>query len=124
MRTSFLSQAKNKLADAINSETELSSEEWKAVAKDVLHDISNTLLFARNSTSKGFLSTTNMSEEQVRETDLYKRIANLSSGEGCTVTITIDMYRFIRWIIKRDDPTARFRTIKLGNDVLSISRIK
>jgi hypothetical protein len=122
MRTSFLSQAKDKLNDALKAE--LTAEQWKELAKDILCDINNTLLFARNSVSKGFLATTNMSEEQIRETDLFKRIAGLESGEGCTVTISADMYRFIRWVVKRDNPESRFRTIKLGNDVLSISRIK
>ena len=124
MRTSFLSKAKDTLAEALNSERELTAEEWKEIAKETLQHISNTLLFARNATSKGFLSTTNMTEEQIRETEQFKRIAALEAGEGCTLNIRRDLYRFIRWVIKRDNPIARFRTIKLSNDIISVSRIK
>lgn len=123
MRTSYLSQAKKTLAKALDSTTELTAEEWREVAEDVMQNISNTLLFARNATSKGFLSTTNMSEEQIRETDAFKRIAALKPGEGCTLTITPDVYRFVRWVVKRDNPAVRFRTIKLSPEILSVSRV-
>jgi hypothetical protein len=89
----------------------------------VFQDIKMTSLFARNTSSKGFLATTNMSEDQVRETEQFKRIAALASGEGCTLTVEPDLYKYIRWIVKRDIPVARFRTIKLGDNLISVSRI-
>lgn len=123
MRTGYLTHAKNVLGKALESDVELSASEWKAVAAAAMEDIRNTLLFARNATSKGFLSTTNMSEAQICETEQYKRIAGLHPGEGCTISIEPDLYRYIRWIVKRDNPVARLRTIKLDNNVISVSRI-
>lgn len=124
MRTKYVTHAKDTLAKALDNADKLTTDEWVAVAKDVLEDIRNTLLFARNNTSKGFLYSTTMSEEQVRETDEFKVLDSLSAGQGCTVNITPDLYRYIRWIIKRDNPLVRLRTIKLGDNILSVSRIK
>ena len=64
-----------------------------------------------------------MSEGQVRETAQFERIAALAAGEGCTLNVTPDLYKYIRWILKRENITARYRTIKLGDDLLSVSRI-
>lgn len=123
MRTSYITDAKNRLAEALENKDTMSHEAWVAMAEAVFQDIKMTSLFARNTTTKGFLYTTHMSEDQVRETPQFKRIAALGSGEGCTLTIAPDLYKYIRWIVKRDNPVARFRTIKLGDDLISVSRI-
>lgn len=124
MRTKYITHAKDVLSEALENANRLSTDDWVKAAETVLEDIRSTLLFARNNTSKGFLYATTMSEEQVRETDQFKVIDSLSAGQGCTVNITPDLYRYIRWIIKRDNPLARLRTIKLGNDIFSVTRIK
>lgn len=124
MRTSYLTKAKDLLVDALEKKDTLTTEEWTATAEEVLNNVRMTMLFARNSSSRGFLSTTNMSEAQVVETEQYKRLASLQSGEGCTLNITPDLYKYIRWIIKRDDPVVRLRTIKIGDNIISVSRIK
>lgn len=123
MRTSYITDAKNKLANAIDKKETITKEELLEVVKDVFEDIRMTALFARNTTPKGFLFSTNMSEEQVREMEQFQRIAGLSAGTGCTVTVEPDLYKYIRWIAKRDNPMARFRTIKLSDNVISVSRI-
>ena len=123
MRTSYLTDAKNKLSEALENKDKMTQEGWVAMTEAVFNDIKMTSLFARNTDSKGFLASTNMSEDQVRETDQFKRIAGLAAGEGCTLTIEPDLYRYIRWIAKRDTPIARFRTIKLGDNLISVSRI-
>lgn len=123
MRTTYLSDAKKKLANALENKDTLTREQWIEVVESVLNDIRMTALFARNTTPKGFLFTTNMSESQVRETPQFKRLAALEPTEGCTLTVAPDLYKYIRWILKRENITARYRTIKLGNDVLSVSRI-
>ena len=123
MRTTYLSDAKIKLANALDNKDTLTCENWIEVAESVLNDIRMTTLFARNTTPKGLFFTTNMSEGQVRETAQFKRIAALAAGEGCTLNVTPDLYKYIRWILKRENITARYRTIKLGDDLLSVSRI-
>ena len=123
MRTSYITDAKNKLASAIDNSETITKEELLDVVNSVLEDIRMTALFARNTTPKGFLATTNMSESQVRETEQFKRIESLSAGTGCTLSVEPDLYKYIRWIVKRDNPIARFRTIKLGDNLISVSRI-
>lgn len=123
MRTIYITDAKNKLAEAFEKKDTMSKEDWIAVAESVYEDIKMTSLFARNTDSKSFLASTNMSEDQVRETEQFKRIADLMAGEGCTLMIEPDLYKYIRWIVKRDNPVARLRTIKLGDNLISISRI-
>lgn len=124
MRTQYVTHAKDVLTKALENSEKLTAEEWVDIARDVLEDVRNTLLFARNNTSKGFVYSTTMSEEQVRETEQFKVLNSLSAGQGCTVNINPDLYRYIRWIIKRDNPLIRLRTIKLGDNILSVSRIK
>ena len=123
MRTSYITDAKNRLAEALENKDTMTQEAWVAMAEAVFQDIKMTSLFARNTGTKGFLATTNMSEDQVRETEQFKRIADLMAGEGCTLTVEPDLYKYIRWIVKRDNPVSRFRTIKLGNNLISVSRI-
>lgn len=124
MRTQYITHAKKVLDAALEKAETLTRDEWVKVAEDVLSDVRNTLLFARNTTSKGFYYATTMSEEQVRETEQYQVISTLNAGQGCTVNISPDLYRYIRWIIKRDNPLVRLRTIKLSDNVISVSRIK
>lgn len=123
MRTSYITDAKNRLSEALENKDKMTQDDWVAMTEAVFQDIKMTSLFARNTSSKGFLVTTNMNEDQVRETEQFKRIAALASGEGCTLTVEPDLYKYIRWIVKRDIPVARFRTIKLGDNLISVSRI-
>lgn len=123
MRTKPVTDARDKLCEIIDQRDTITIEEAMPIIESAFQDLRVAALYARNATSKGFLFTTNMSEDQVKEMPQYKRIANLGSGEGCTLEVTPDMYKYIRWIIKRDNPIVRLRTLKLGDNVISVSRV-
>jgi hypothetical protein len=123
MRTKPITNARDKLAYAIEKRETITLEELLKIVEDVYQDVRLAALFARNAASKGFLATTNMSEDQIKQTPQYQRIVNLGPGEGCTLEVTSDLYKYIRWIIKRDNPIVRLRTIKLGDNIMSVSRV-
>lgn len=123
MRTKPITIARDKLAYALEQRETISQDELLRIVEDAYQQIRLAALFARNSTSRGFLATTNMSEDQIKETPQYQRIVNLGPSEGCTLEVTPDLYKYIRWIIKRDNPLVRLRTIKLGDNIMTVSRI-
>lgn len=123
MRTSYVTNARDRLANMLEQKDNLTAEEWVSFAESLLKDLRLAALFARNASSKAFLTSTNMSEEQIKETPQYQRISKLQAGEGCTIEVAPDLYKYIRWIIKRDNPIVRLRTIKLGSDLISVTRI-
>jgi len=123
MRTRPITMARDKLAYALERRETITLEELLKVVEGAYQDIRLAALFARNAASKGFLATTNMSEDQIKQTPQYQRIVNLGPSEGCTLEITPDMYKYIRWVIKRDNPLVRLRTIKLGDNIMSVSRV-
>lgn len=123
MRTKPVTNARDKVGKILEQKDTLTLEQIFTMLEDVHKDLRLAALFARNATSRGFLATTNMSEEQIKETPQYQRIAGLGSGEGCTLEVAPDLYKYIRWLIKRDNPLVRLRTIKLNGNVLSVSRI-
>lgn len=123
MRTKYITDSRDMLGKLIDNKDGVTQEELWATLEEIYKNLKMTALFARNASSKGFLASTNMSEDQIKETAQYNRIVGLGPGEGCTLEITPDMYKYIRWVIKRDNPLVRLRTINLGNNLISVSRI-
>ena len=123
MRTKPVTDARDKLGKILEQKDTLTLDQIFAGLEDIHKDLRLAALFARNSTSRGFLASTNMSEDQIKETPQYQRIVGLGSGEGCTLEVAPDLYKYIRWLVKRDNPLVRLRTIKLGNNLVSVSRV-
>lgn len=123
MRTKPVTDARDKVGKILEQKDTLTLDQIFAILEDVHKDLRLAALFARNATSRGFLATTNMSEDQIKQTPQYQRIVNLGPSEGCTLEVTPDLYKYIRWIIKRDNPLVRLRTIKLGDNIMTVSRI-
>ena len=81
-------------------------------------------LVASGNTLHGFEMLTGLSIDQIKETEQYRSIATLETGECVVISCPRSWYNFIRALLKADVSSKRFRTKKINEQDIMITRIK
>jgi hypothetical protein len=81
-------------------------------------------LVACGNTLRGFEMLTGLSVEQMKETAQYRAISALEEEETVVISCPRSWYNFIRALLKSDVSSKRFRTKKVNESDLMVTRTK
>jgi hypothetical protein len=81
-------------------------------------------LVASGNTIHGFEMLTGLSVDQMKETAQFRAISALEEGETVVISCPRAWYNFIRALLKSDVSLKRFRTKKVNESDLMVTRTK